>query len=82
MQRDRYLAEVMEYLYPGIGANLSPGSRGAFPRTSPHENLTWHHHPYRPGIGQLTPRGQHGSPGPQQQTYHPNGAGGVSNWGN
>lgn len=74
-------AEAMEAKFPGINQNVQPGPRGAHSRAAPHQDLTWHHHPEKEGVMQLVPKAQHQAPGPVQNTLHPNGKGGMENWG-
>ena len=45
------------------------------------EYVTWHHEPNRVGILQLVPTEQHTASGPIQSVLHPNGRGGMQNWG-
>ena len=71
----------MESAYPGITQGVSPGPRGAYPRKSPHPELTWHHDAHREGAMQLVPLAQHQAPGPVQATLHPNQKGGMEIWG-
>ncbi|WP_420878175.1 HNH endonuclease [Sorangium cellulosum] len=42
---------------------------------------TWHHVPGRPGVLQLVPIEQHASGSSWQHLLHPNGQGGMSEWG-
>ncbi|MDC0682432.1 RHS repeat-associated core domain-containing protein [Sorangium atrum] len=42
---------------------------------------TWHHVPGRPGVLQLVPIEQHASGSSWQNLLHPNGQGGMSEWG-
>ena len=81
MQVDADFAQGMEDLYPGITEGVAPGSRGAYPRRAPTSETTWHHEPYREGAMQLVPRSQHTAPGPVQNSLHPDGRGGMQNWG-
>ena len=81
MQVDADFAQGMEDLYPGITEGVAPGSRGAYPRRAPTSATTWHHEPYREGAMQLVPRSQHTAPGPVQNSLHPDGRGGMQNWG-
>ncbi|WP_459583120.1 HNH endonuclease, partial [Dickeya oryzae] len=81
MQADPSFAKNMEDMYPGITDGVKPGSRGAYPRRSPISDLTWHHHPEKPGVMQLVPLSQHQAPGVVQETLHPGGKGGMYNWG-
>jgi len=73
-------ARQMEALYPGILQGVRPGQRGAYPRSSPTPELTWHHGT-APGQMQLVPRSHHQAPGPVQDSLHPGGTGGFSGWG-
>ncbi|MGR2741108.1 DUF637 domain-containing protein, partial [Billgrantia sp. Q4P2] len=79
-QADPGFASRMEGLYPGIVKGVSPGPRGAFSRSAPTPDVTWHHSD-TPGQMQLIPRDQHTAPGPVQETLHPSGSGGYFNWG-
>ncbi|MEI7265053.1 RHS repeat-associated core domain-containing protein, partial [Pectobacterium carotovorum] len=81
MQADPSFAKSMEDMYPGITDGVKPGPRGAYPRRSPISDLTWHHHPEKPGVMQLVPLSQHQAPGVVQETLHPGGKGGMYNWG-
>ena len=81
MQSDPAFAQRMESMYPGITQGVSPGPRGAYPGGPPHQDLTWHHDANRPGAMQLVPRAQHRAPGPVQGSLHPDGKGGMENWG-
>ena len=75
-------AGMLEGLYPGLTQAIAPGARGAYPQTAPSAvGLTWHHEANRPGVLQLIPEAHHTAPGPVQQTLHPNGRGGMENWG-
>jgi RHS repeat-associated protein len=80
-QNDPAFAQAMDDMYPGIVDGVQPGPRGAYPRMSPHEDLTWHHEANRPGVLQLIPREHHTAPGPVQGSLHPEGRGGMENWG-
>ncbi|RKT55561.1 RHS repeat-associated core domain-containing protein [Saccharothrix australiensis] len=87
-QSDPAFARSMEQLYPGIVDGVAPGPRGGFPRRGPIPGvdggdppLTWHHHPTRPGVLQLIPYEHHTAAGPVQGSLHPNGRGGMENWG-
>jgi len=81
MKSDPAFAKGLESRYPGITEGVSPGPRGAYPRQSPHPDVTWHHHPTREGVTQLVPYEHHTSPGPVQESLHPNQRGGMENWG-
>ena len=70
----------MENLYPGIISGVKSGVRGAYPRSAPTIDITWHHG-NRPRQMQLVPRDQHTAPGPVQDSWHPGGSGGYSKWG-
>ncbi|HKI00989.1 MAG TPA: Ig-like domain-containing protein [Thermoanaerobaculia bacterium] len=74
-------AQEMEKQYPGIVAGVAPGARGAFPRRAPTPDTTWHHHPTEEGVVELVPRDEHSGPGSQQEALHPDGRGGMENWG-
>jgi RHS repeat-associated protein len=56
--------------------HVKPGPRGGIATTSP-PGLTWHHSAQDPTKLELIPRGQHRSPGPVQDTLHPNQQGGF-----
>lgn len=73
-------AAEMEKLYPGIVEGVQPGPRGAFSRSAPTPDVTWHHGE-TPGKMQLVPTDHHRAPGPVQDTLHPDGFGGFSIWG-
>ncbi|WP_249979059.1 HNH endonuclease, partial [Vreelandella olivaria] len=77
---DPSFAARMESLYPGIVNGVRPGARGAYSRSAPTPEVTWHHGNI-PGQMQLVPRDQHAAPGPVQDSLHPGGSGGYSNWG-
>lgn len=81
MINDYDYAASLEKMYPGITAGVVPGSKGAFPRKPPHRDLTWHHNPHEVGLMQLIPTQQHKAKGPVQTSLHPNGYGGMKNWG-
>ncbi|SJN59482.1 Putative deoxyribonuclease RhsC [Vibrio ruber DSM 16370] len=81
MQADPAFAASMENMYPGITEGVKPGPRGAYPRRSPVKDLTWHHHPEKPGVMQLVPLSQHQAPGIVQESLHPGGKGGMYYWG-
>lgn len=72
---------MMENLYPGIIKGVQPGKRGAYSRKSPTKDVTWHHDSEREGILQLMPIKQHTAKGKIQPVLHPNGRGGMKNWG-
>jgi RHS repeat-associated protein len=87
-QSDPAFARAMEEMYPGIVDGVAPGPRGGFPRRGPIPGvdgdpppLTWHHHPTREGVLQLIPYEHHRAPGPVQGSLHPDGRGGMENWG-
>ena len=77
---DPAYAARMENLYPGIVDGVRPGTRGAFPRSAPTSDVTWHHGS-QPGQMQLVPIDQHTAGGTIQGSLHPNGSGGFANWG-
>lgn len=79
--KDPAFAQAMETLYPGIIDGVKPGPRGAYSRTAPTPDVTWHHEPNRVGILQLMPIVQHTAGGSIQSVLHPNGRGGMQNWG-
>ena len=79
-QADPVFAVRMESLYPGIIKGVQPGTRGAYSRTAPTADVTWHHGD-QPGQMQLVPREHHTAPGPVQENLHPGGTGGYSQWG-
>ena len=78
---DPAFAQQMETQYPGIIKGVQPGPRGAFPRSAPTDQLTWHHAADPPGTMQLVEREQHRAPGPIQSSLHPDGQGGMEIWG-
>lgn len=79
-ESDHDFAVKMEAQYPGIVEGVKPGSRGAFPRTSPTQDVTWHHSADK-GKLELLPIDHHTASGAVQNTLHPDGKGGFSNWG-
>ena len=79
-EADPEYAEAMESLYPGIRDHVAPGPRDGF-ADKPPKDLSWHHHPDRPGVMQLIPRAHHQAPGPVQHSLHPGQRGGMENWG-
>jgi hypothetical protein len=81
MQSDTAFAQGLEREFPGVTQGVSPGPRGAYSRQAPSPDVTWHHHPDREGVLQLVPRAQHRAPGAVQNSLHPNGQGGMENWG-
>ena len=80
-ERNPQFAQAMETLYPGIIEGVKLGKRGAYPRTHPTKEVTWHHEANRAGILQLMPINQHRAKGKIQSILHPNGKGGMENWG-
>ncbi|MDP4147489.1 MAG: hypothetical protein Q8936_23975, partial [Bacillota bacterium] len=80
-QSDASFAQSMEELYPGIIDGVKPGKRGAFPRQAPTKDVSWNHEANREGVLQLIPREQHQAKGLIQSIFHPNGRGGMQNWG-
>ena len=80
-ERESQFAQAMEILYPGIIEGVKPGKRGAYPRTHPTKDVTWHHEANRAGILQLIPINQHRAKGIIQSVLHSNGKGGMENWG-
>lgn len=80
-EREPQFAQAMETLYPGIIEGVNPGKRGSYPRTKPTKAVTWHHEVNRAGILQLIPINQHRAKGKIQSVLHPNGKGGMENWG-
>ena len=74
-------ADFMESLYPGIKKGVAPGTKGAFSRKPPTPDVTWHHHATREGTLQLVPRSHHRAAGVVQDSLHPDGRGGMENWG-
>ena len=78
---DPEFAQQMETLYPGIIEGVKPGNRGAYPRRAPTKDVTWHHEATRKGILQLIPIEQHTAKGNIQSILHPQGKGGMENWG-
>jgi Pretoxin HINT domain/A nuclease of the HNH/ENDO VII superfamily with conserved WHH len=81
MKSDPKFAHELEKLYPGVTQGIQPGPRGAYPRSAPTSETTWHHEASREGTMQLVPRSQHEASGPVQQSLHPGGRGGMENWG-
>ncbi len=79
-ESDPSFAQEMEKVYPGIVAAVRPGPRGAFARTPPTADLTWHHG-QNAGQMELVPLDQHTAPGAVQGSLHPNGVGGYAIWG-
>uniref|UniRef100_UPI0018E45665 HNH endonuclease n=1 Tax=Tsuneonella flava TaxID=2055955 RepID=UPI0018E45665 len=79
-EADPSFSTQMENLYPGIVDGVRPGVRGAYPRSAPTPDVTWHHGD-NPGQMQLVPRDQHTTSGPAQDSLHSDGSGGYSNWG-
>jgi hypothetical protein len=79
-EADSAFAAKMEAQYPGIVDGVRPGAKGAYPRTSPTSDVTWHHAPDK-GKLELLPIDHHTASGPVQNTLHPDGKGGYSNWG-
>lgn len=79
--KDATFANEMEKYYPGIIDGVKPGARGAYPRKPPTADVTWHHEANRKGILQLMPIEQHTAKGKIQSILHPNGRGGMQNWG-
>lgn len=80
MQNNPEFASKIESMYPGISKGVEPGSRGAHSRKAPITQFTWHHDPEKP-ILQLVLREQHKAKGSVQQSLHPEGKGGMENWG-
>lgn len=80
-QKDSTFAQQMEELYPGINKGVEPGARGASSRNAPTKDVTWHHNAEREGVLQLVPRSQHKASGLIQNILHPEGRGGMENWG-
>ena len=78
---DPEFAQQMETLYPGIIEGAKLGKRGAYPRRAPTKDVTWHHEATRKGILQLIPIEQHTAKGNIQSILHPQGKGGMENWG-
>jgi len=72
-----HFAAQMEKQYPGIIKNVSPGPKGAFSRSAPHSELTWHHDASSLGTLQLVPTEQHTSAGLVQGMLHPGQQGGF-----
>lgn len=60
---------------------MNPGRRGEFSRNAPTKEVPWHHHAKHEGVLQLVPRNQHQAKGPIQKILHPEGRGGMENWG-
>ena len=80
-QADPEFAQLMESIYPGIVEGVKPGKRGAFSRKAPTKDVTWHHEATRSDILQLIPIEQHRAKGKIQSILHPQGRGGMENWG-
>ena len=80
-KKDAEFANNMEKMYPGIVKGVQPGKRGAYPRKAPTADVTWHHEANRKGILQLMPIEQHTANGKIQSILHPDGKGGMQNWG-
>ena len=80
IRKNPEFADKMEALYPGIVKGVEVGRKGAHSRSAPTPEVTWHHGT-KPGEMQLIPREHHTSPGPVQDSLHPQGTGGYSNWG-
>ncbi len=80
-QKNPEFAQQMETLYPEIIDGVKPGTRGAFSRLKPTDDVTWHHHPEREGVMQLVPFEQHTAKGKIQSILHPDRKGGMENWG-
>lgn len=59
MRSDPAFAQGMEQMYPGITQGVSQGPCGAYPRRSPHPDLTWHHNANDEAAMQLVPISQH-----------------------
>ncbi|MCA0371183.1 MAG: DUF637 domain-containing protein, partial [Proteobacteria bacterium] len=78
-QLDPIYAARMEVLYPGIVRGVKPGPKGAFPRTAPTGDLTWHHDAYNMEILTLISKAHHEAKGIVQLNLHPhpNGGGGY-----
>ena len=74
-------AASLEQLYPGLTAGVQPGARGAYPRSPPTKDLTWHHNAYEEGVMELMPVKQHTASGPVQKNLHPEQKGGMEIWG-
>lgn len=79
-ESDSTFAAKMEVQYPGIVDGVKPGARGAYSRTAPTKDVTWHHAPEK-GQLELLPIDHHTSSGAVQNTLHPEGKGGYSDWG-
>jgi len=79
MEADTYFKQQVELLYPGITKEVQPGRRGAFSRTAPTSEVTWHHEPNRSGIMQLVPTDQHRAKCSIQSILHPERKGGMEN---
>ncbi|SDE76363.1 RHS repeat-associated core domain-containing protein [Paracidovorax valerianellae] len=73
LQADPSLAKT---LGQEVVDHVKPGPKGGVATTSP-PGLTWHHSAQDPTQIELIPRGQHRSPGPVQETLHPNQQGGF-----
>ena len=77
MKNDPQFKAAIEAKYPGTFDKVSPGRRGAFPRTAP-PDLTWHHHEKVGGLLQLVDQADHNA---RHKDYHPTGRGGRNTWG-
>jgi len=77
MKNDPQFKAAIEAKYPGTFEAVSPGRRGAFPRTAP-PDLTWHHHEKIGGLLQLVDQADHNA---RHKDYHPTGRGGRNTWG-
>ncbi|KQZ44023.1 RHS repeat-associated core domain-containing protein [Duganella sp. Root1480D1] len=77
MKNDPQFKAAIEAKYPGTFDAVSPGRRGAFPRTAP-PALTWHHHEKVGGLLQLVDQADHNA---RHKDYHPTGRGGRNTWG-
>jgi YD repeat-containing protein len=68
--------DLAKPLGPDVVAHVKPGPRGGYKTTS-QPGLTWHHSAQDPSQLELIPRGQHKTPGPVQETLHPDQQGGF-----
>uniref|UniRef100_UPI001F2AFF96 RHS repeat-associated core domain-containing protein n=1 Tax=Enterobacter quasiroggenkampii TaxID=2497436 RepID=UPI001F2AFF96 len=81
MNNDPLYKAALEEKFPGIFEKVSPGKRGAFPRTAPTGSgweTTWHHHERVGGLLQLVDGPDHNS---RHLDYHPKEYGGRKTWG-
>jgi len=80
IRADPDFAARMDQMIPGVGDDVARAGG----RTTP-QDWTWHHAPSsqvgrRQGVMQLVPTAQHQPGSIWQHLFHPNGAGGYSEW--